>query len=66
MDPMALLQWLYIAGLIAEPAIKLVDNFINKGIDPSDEEMAAALAANESTTDALHAAGKHDTPVKSE
>jgi len=26
-------------------------------------EMAAALAANESTTDALHAAGEHDTPV---
>jgi len=63
MEPLVLLQWLYIGDLIAEPAMQIIDNFLNAGIDPTDEEMAAALAANASTTDALHAAGEHDTPV---
>jgi len=62
MTPLEVLQWLYIGGLIAEPAMQIIDNFINAGQDPSDEEMAAALASNEATTDEIHDAGQHDRP----
>jgi len=62
MDPVTLLNWLYAGGLIADAATKIVDQFINAGIDPTDDEMAAALAENESDTDALHEAGQHDQP----
>jgi len=55
-----LLQALYLANLIAAPAAQIVENFINAGQDPSDEEMAAAKAANEADTDDLHDAGQHD------
>ena len=64
MTPLDLLQWLYIGGLIAEPAMQLIDNFINAGQDPTPEEMAAALASNEATTDQIHDAGQHDRPDK--
>jgi len=64
MTPLEVLQWLYIGGLIAEPAMQIIDNFINAGQDPSDEEMAAALASNEATTEAIHDAGRRDRPDK--
>ena len=64
MTPLDILQWLYIGGLIAEPARQIIDNFINAGQDPTDAEMAAALASNEATTDEIHEAGQHDRPDK--
>jgi len=57
-----LLQALWLANLIAAPAVQLVENFVNAGVDPTPEQMAAAKAENEADTDALHAAGQHDRP----